>query len=645
MPIISAHDLKKVFVERLLFDGVSFEIAEKDRVGLVGVNGCGKTTLFRILLGEEGYDSGELYRSKNAKIMSMTQTIADTGKTVYEATLEAFKELIKTEAELDAVAKELETAEGERLDTLIKRQHALREDYEFSGGLTYKSRTRSALMGLGFTEKELDKRLGDMSGGQRNKAQLAKVLLSGAQLLLLDEPTNHLDMDSIAWLEEFLKGYQGAFIVISHDRYFLDAVTRRTMEIKNTRFFMSEGNYTRHRELMADEQEMLRRRYVNTQKEIRRIEGIVEQQRRWGQEHNFVTAASKQKQADRLRATLVKPERDTDSIHFRFHADAVSGNEVVIAKGLAKRFDKSVFKNVDLLIKKGERVFLLGPNGCGKTTLLKILMGRLKPDGGAYSLGANVHAGYYEQNAASLSSNVTAIEEIRNTYPRMSDTQIRSALAAFLFRGDDVFKPLEKLSGGEVARVKLLKLMLTGSNLLLLDEPTNHLDIDSREALEAALEEYEGTMLIVTHDRYLVERLADRVLCMTENGIESYIGGYVDYLKAKQEREADEAKRKSVQRSAAGEDYRARRERQSAINRASGELRRAEDRVSQAEEEISRLEDKLASPQVATNYVEASELSRTIEEKKRQLDGLYSLWEQAQAALERLEKAEQEQTE
>ncbi len=306
MPIISAHDLKKVFVERLLFDGVSFEIAEKDRVGLVGVNGCGKTTLFRILLGEEGYDSGELYRSKNAKIMSMTQTIADTGKTVYEATLEAFKELIKTEAELDAVAKELETAEGERLDTLIKRQHALREDYEFSGGLTYKSRTRSALMGLGFTEKELDKRLGDMSGGQRNKAQLAKVLLSGAQLLLLDEPTNHLDMDSIAWLEEFLKGYQGAFIVISHDRYFLDAVTRRTMEIKNTRFFMSEGNYTRHRELMADEQEMLRRRYVNTQKEIRRIEGIVEQQRRWGQEHNFVTAASKQKQADRLFAQAIQ---------------------------------------------------------------------------------------------------------------------------------------------------------------------------------------------------------------------------------------------------------------------------------------------------------------------------------------------------
>lgn len=637
MPVIAAHDLKKEFVERLLFSGVSFEIGEKDRVGLVGVNGCGKTTLFRIMLGEEGYDSGELFRAKNAKIMSMTQTIADTNKTVYEATLEAFRPLMDIENELAGVDTELINAQGERLDTLIRRQHALRESFEFGGGLTYKSRTRSALIGLGFTKAELSKRLGDMSGGQRNKAQLAKVLLSGADLLLLDEPTNHLDMDSIAWLEDFLKGYPGAFIVISHDRYFLDAVTRRTMEIKNTRFFISEGNYTRHRELMADEQEMLRRRYINTQKEIRRIEGIVEQQRRWGQEHNFITAASKQKQADKLRATLVAPERDTDSIHFRFHADAVSGNDVVVAKGLAKRFDKSVFSGADMLIKKGERVFLLGPNGCGKTTLLKILMGKLKPDAGNYYLGANVHPGYYEQNAASLDGEVSAIEEIRNSYPRMSDTEIRCALAAFLFRGDDVFTPLAKLSGGEVARVKLLKLMLSGSNLLLLDEPTNHLDIDSREALERALEEYEGTMLIVTHDRYLVERLADRVLCMGANGIDCYIGGYEDYLAAKQERDAKAAAQAPAPRSAAGENYRAKRERQSAINRAAGELKRAEERVNSAEEEITALEQKLASPAIASDYVKAAELSGIIEQKKQQLDSLYTKWEQAQETLERLE--------
>lgn len=641
MPIISVHDIKKEFVERLLFEGVSFEISEKDRVGLVGVNGCGKTTLFRILLGEEGCDSGEIYRAKNAKIISMTQTIANTDRTVYEATLEAFRPLIDMEEELKNIEAELASAHGERLDALIKRQHTLRERYEFDGGLTYKSRTRSALMGLGFTEEELTKRLGDMSGGQRNKAQLAKVLLSGAQLLLLDEPTNHLDMDSIAWLEDFLKSYQGAFIVISHDRYFLDAVTRRTMEIKNTRFYVSEGNYTRHRELMADEQEMLRRRYVNTQKEIRRIEGIVEQQRRWGQEHNFITAASKQKQADKLRQTLVAPERDTDSIHFHFHADAVSGNDVVIAKGLAKSFDKSVFRNADMLIKKGERAFLLGPNGCGKTTLLKIIMGKLRADAGSCRLGANVHAGYYEQNAASLNSQATAIEEIRNSYPRMSDTEIRSALAAFLFKGDDVFKPLEKLSGGEVARVKLLKLMLSGSNLLLLDEPTNHLDIDSREALERALEEYEGTMLIVTHDRYLVERLADRVLYMNENGVESFIGGYEDYLSAKLKRDAAAAAEgTAVQRSAAGESYRAKRNRQSTINRAQGELKRMEERVNAAENEISELEAKLASPEIAADYVKATELSRTIDEKRTALDALYEQWEQATVTLEQLEAEE-----
>lgn len=641
MPVIAVHHLKKVFVERLLFDGITFEVSERDRVGLVGVNGCGKTTLFRMLLGEEKPDEGSIYRSKTARVVSMAQTVENTALSLYDATEEAFSALKELERELEEATEGLSHAEGEALDALILRQHTLQERFEAEGGLTYRSRTRSALLGLGFTEAELSKSLGDMSGGQRNKAQLARVLLSGADLLLLDEPTNHLDMDSIAWLEEFLKSYQGAFIVISHDRYFLDAVTRRTMEIKNTRFYLSEGNYTRHAELMADEQEMLRRRYINTQKEIRRIEGIVEQQRRWGQERNFITAASKQKQADRLRATLVAPEKDTAGIHFRFHADTGSGNDVAVAKGLAKSFEKPIFRNADLLLKKGERVFLLGPNGCGKTTLLKILTGRLRPDAGTYYLGANVHPGYYEQNAALLDGSLTAIEEVRNRYPRMTDTEIRSALGAFLFRGDDVFKPLEKLSGGEIARIKLLELMLSGSNLLLLDEPTNHLDIASREALEKALEEYEGSMLIVTHDRYLVERLADRVLCMTADGIESYIGGYEDYLAQKALRDAARAQEKEgPARSAAAADYRAQKERQSALNRAAGEARRGEERVLRAEEELSALEEKLASPAVASDYVKAGELSAAIEAKKAALDGLYKAWEQAQQALDDLSRGE-----
>ena len=637
MPLIAAHDLRKAFVERVLFDKVSFEIDERDRVGLVGVNGCGKTTLFRMLTGAQAPDGGSIYRSRGARVMTMEQTLEDTDQTVYEATLRAFLGLMEAEKELASLNARLERAAGEELDALILRQHELRERYEADGGLTYRSRTRATLLGLGFLQGELEKPLSQMSGGQRNKAQLAGVLLSGADLLLLDEPTNHLDLEAISFLEEFLRGYPGAYIVISHDRYFLDHVTNRTMEIKNAHFYLSEGNYSRHVELMADEQEFLRRKYARTQKEIARIERIVEQQRRWGQERNFITAASKQKQAERLRATLVAPERETAAIRFRFEARAAAGNDVIVARDLAKSYDgKKVFSGADLLIKKGERVFLLGANGCGKTTLLRILLGKERADHGEAYLGANVQPGYYEQNLEVAHPGFTPVEEVREFYPRMSDTEIRGALGAFLFRGDDVFKKMELLSGGERARVQLLKLMLSGANVLLLDEPTNHLDIASREALEAALEEYGGTMLIITHDRYLVERLADRVLEMNENGIEEYLGGYEDYLEEKAQRKQAQEAGRERDRSAGAEDYRAKKERQSAFNRASGELRRAEARVAQCEEELGRMEETLASPEVASNYIRAGALSEQIGAKRAELERLLRAWEKAQINLDEL---------
>lgn len=643
MPVLAAHHIKKSFVERLLFEDISFEINEKDKVGLVGVNGCGKTTLFRILLGQEQPDEGTIYKNRGARVVSMAQSIENTDTSVYEATLAVFAPLMELEAAMEEVNAALEHAPEKELDALVRRQHSLRERYEDGGGLTFRSHTRAALLGLGFTEAELQKPLSNMSGGERNKAQLARVLLSGANLLLLDEPTNHLDIDAIAWLEEYLRGYTGAFIVISHDRYFLDAVTNRTMEIKNTRFFLSEGNYTRHMELMADEQEMLRRKYLNTQKEIRRIESIVEQQRRWGQERNFITAASKQKQADRLRATLVAPERETEGIRFRFHADEVGGNDVLIAEGLSKAYEAPVFRDVTLHVRRGERVFLLGPNGCGKTTLLRVLMRRERPDAGAFYFGAKVRPGYYEQHMTGLDDALSALEEVREAYPRMDDTAIRTALAAFLFRGDDVHKELGLLSGGERARVQLLKLMLSGANLLLLDEPTNHLDIASREALERALEEYDGTLLIVTHDRYLVDRLADRVLYLTGEGVEEYIGGYTEFLAERARRAMlhEAHAQQPFQEEAAApkqNDYRAKKERQSALNRAAGEVRRAEERVAAAEEELAALEAELALPDVASDYKKASELARTADEKRQALEGLYRKWEEAQAHLEELEE-------
>ena len=468
MSILAAFGLKKTYVTRTLFEGVSFELGPRDKVGLVGVNGCGKTTLFKLLTGEETPDDGSVSVNRETRLGATQQSVDGLTDTVYDATLAVFDSLLKMERELDTINARIAAGES-GLDSLVKRQGVLRERYEFEGGLTYKSRTRSTLLGLGFTEAELSKELSSMSGGQRNKAQLARLLLGGANLLLLDEPTNHLDIDSIAWLEDYLRAYNGAFIVISHDRYFLDRVTNRTFELKNARLTVSEGNYTRHLELQQSEQEAVRRVYYRTQKEIRRLEGVVEQQRRWGQEHNFITAASKLKQIDRLKAALVAPEKEPEGIRFHFTAREAGGNEVLVCEDLAKSYEKRIFENASFLVRKGERAFLLGPNGCGKTTLLRIIMGREQADKGATRLGAHVKAGYYEQTMRSLHDENTVLGEIWDEYPRLSQTEVRSALAAFLFRGDDVNKTVSMLSGGEKARVQLLKLMLSSSNLLLLD--------------------------------------------------------------------------------------------------------------------------------------------------------------------------------
>ncbi len=637
MAVLAAYKLEKSYGGRTLFQDVSFEVGDKDHIGLVGANGTGKTTLLKILMGLQRPDSGSVHRAKLLRIGCLEQTPAiQAGQTLYELVLEVFEPLLSAERELDAINQKLQES-GADLEVLIHKQHQIQERYERDGGLTCRSRARAALLGLGFSEVDLSLSTAALSGGQLNKAMLARVLLSGAELLMLDEPTNHLDIASVEWLETYLKAYTGAYIVISHDRYFLDQVTNRTIEITNGKTISTQGNYSAHVEHRSSAQEIALRHYRNTQKEIRRIYGIVEQQRRWNKERNIRTAESKLKQIERLKETLVEPEKDEESIRFTFTAREPGSNDMLIAENLKKSYDgKPVFADVSLYVGKGEHVFLLGPNGCGKTTLLRILMGREGADGGAAVFGAGVQTAYYEQNMRSMDSEKTVLQEVWDAYPRMAHTAVRNALAAFLFRADSVEKRISMLSGGERARVQLLKLMLSGANLLLLDEPTNHLDIASREALERALEEYDGTLLVVTHDRYLVNRMADRVLYMGPNGMMDTVGGYDEFVQELIQAQQTEKEKEPRDTDKPANEYRAKKERQSAIARAKGVLARAERDVAKAEQEAAAIEEQLASPEVAADYIKAGELSQALAACKAAVDACYVQWEQAERELETL---------
>lgn len=637
MPLLAVSNIKKSFVERTLFEGISFEIDASDKVGLVGANGCGKTTLLNIISKRDVPDEGSVYISRDAVIGTMQQHTDDGENTLFESVLSVFDYLEQIERKLDEINAELERGEGS-IDALIAKQHRLNEEYERQGGLTYKSRARAAALGLGFTEDDLSRPMSSFSGGQRNKVQLAKLLLSEANLLLLDEPTNHLDIESVEWLEDFLRSYRKAFIVISHDRYFLDKVTDKTIEIKDRTIYATNGNYSRHIEKRATDREIQMRQYLNTQKEIRRIYGIVEQQRRWGQERNFVTAASKLKQIERLKATLVEPERDLATVNFGFSAKEISGNDVLMGHGIRKSYGaKHVLNGIDLHVLKGERIFIVGANGCGKTTLLRILARTERPDAGYFNFGANVEAAYYDQTLSQLNDGNTVLNEAWDDhYLTMTQTQIRSTLAAFLFRGDDIEKKVGCLSGGEKARLQLLKLMLSKANLLLLDEPTNHLDIASREALERALENYGGTMIVVTHDRYLINRLADKVLYMDNGVVSEHIGGYDELMEDLERKKVETVVEADAQRPRQN-DYRAQKERQSAINRQKGEVRRSEERITALEGEIAAMEKELAKPTVASDYKKAGELSAKIDSRRAELNGLYEAWDEAQRKLDEME--------
>jgi ATP-binding cassette subfamily F protein 3 len=633
MSLIHAQELEKSFGERTLFSEIAFDVFEQDHVGLVGVNGCGKSTLMRMIAGQEPHDGrGQISVSKNTRLAMLDQRPEwGNGQTLFDAVLEASGKWMEAERALHEIAGKIEQ-EGAS-EALIRRQADLQDRYTTDGGLTYRARTRSTLLGLGFSEEQLESPISVMSGGQMRKAALAKILMSDADLLLLDEPTNHLDIASLEWLETYLSSYRGAFVLISHDRYFLDKVCNRIFELENGSLNQFAGNYSQSMEKKMDEREFAMRKFQNTLREIKRIEGIIVQQRRWNQARNFVTIASKEKQIERIKATLVKPEDAPHAIHFNLKADALTANEVIVCKDLSKQFNgQEIFRSMNLMIRRDEKVCLLGANGCGKTTLLKILSNKIEPDAGSYKLGSNVHVGYYEQGTVRPNDPRTVLEALNASFPRFDTKQLRNMLGSFLFRGDDVFKHMSDLSGGEYARIQLLKLMLNGSNVLFLDEPTNHLDIPSCEALESALCDYGGTMLIVTHDRYLANRIADRIIIMDQDGMREFEGDWDAYKEFLAESTAPKEKEAPVSKNV----YQLSKERKSALAKAKSALRKAEERVHAEEAALKMLEKKAFEPQIASDFEAAKIVYEQLNVQRQVVEACYFDWEQSEAALQTL---------
>ena len=527
MALLTLSNVCKSYGIDTVLENVSFGVEDRDRIGLVGVNGCGKTTLFKIITGDEDMDSGEVFMRKSCRISYLRQQTSSVSLlSLYDEVLSAFPRLLELEKQLSQLEK-IENMTHEQA-TLQTRLH---DEFVDGGGLVFRSRISSALKGLGFSENEFSLSVSKLSGGQITRLLLCKTILSGADLILLDEPTNHLDIASCEWLERFLNEYKGAYIVISHDRYFLDRVTDKTIEIRNNKASVYNGNYSVFQKLKSERELTVQRNYDNTMREVKRIEGIIEQQKRWNRERNIRTAESKQKMIDRLCDGLEAPEAAEKQIRFRFSVRRDAPNEILKINGVAKSFGgKMLFENASIDIRKGDRAFILGGNGCGKTTLFKIIMKQYFADKGDFSFGSSVEVGYYDQMQSNIDDNKDVFSEIYDEYPNMLESEVRSALAAFLFRGEDVFKQIKTLSGGERARVLLCKLMLSGANFLILDEPTNHLDIASCEALEFALSDYDGTLLIVSHDRYFINKMADKIYSLDKTGTKLYDGNYDYYL-------------------------------------------------------------------------------------------------------------------
>ena len=656
MIVLSAKDLTKAYGTDVILDKVSFHINDGDRVGIVGVNGAGKTTLLRILTGELPCEEGEFFVSSDTKTGYLRQDGGfDSQKTIIEEVDGIFGGFHAMEREMEKLLAEIEAAAGEDDDgeglRLVERYDALQERYREGGGYTYKSGMKGILTSMAFGEDSYDKKISTLSGGEKTRLALACLLMRKPDILFLDEPTNHLDIGTLKWLEQYLKSYKGTIVLVSHDRYFLDETVNRIFEIENHRLNIYEGNYSFYAAERKKRREYELKRYEKQQKEIRRQEDMIRRFKERGTEKLAKRAASREK---RLAAMDIveRPAGERDTMKISFKADFQSGRDVLEAAGVSKSFGYGagrveLFHGVDLDVKRGERVCLVGANGIGKTTLLKILMGDMPCSSGRVRIGYNVKFGYYDQGQQLLNGANTVIEEVRDSYGLYTDGEIRNILGRFMFRGEEVFLNVGSLSGGEKARLSLLKLMLSGANVLILDEPTNHLDIESKEVFEEALLDFPGTCIIVSHDRYFLNRIPTRIVELTSDGLENYLGTYDYYVEKKQEQirsgkqyleelaesragEAVNASESAGDGLSSAERRRLQKEKEAEERRLKRHREALEKEIAALEDEIRALEESLCSQEVATDHVKLAEIGRTLTEKKDDLDDRYEKWLQLQ---------------
>ena len=635
--ILSCQGISKSFGEKVILEDASFHIEEREKAALIGNNGAGKTTLLRIIMEEIHADAGQVVLAKDKRIGYLAQYQDVQGHlSVYEELLSTKQYIIDMEERLRAMEVQMKNASGEELDRLMNSYTRLTHEFELENGYAYKSELMGVLNGLGFTEEDFTKQVATLSGGQKTRVALGKLLISKPDILLLDEPTNHLDMESIAWLETYLLNYPGAVFIVSHDRYFLDKVVTKVIEIDAGQVRMYAGNYSAYAEKKAQLRDAQYKAYLNQQREIKHQEAVIVKLKSFNREKSIKRAESREKMLNKIQR-IDKPIEVQSQMRLSLEPRVVSGNDVLTVEDLAKSFpQQKLFSNISFQIKRGERVALIGNNGTGKTTMLKILNGLLDADAGSFSLGAKVQIGYYDQEHHVLHAEKTIFEEISDTYPTLTETQIRNMLAAFLFTGDDVFKVISSLSGGERGRVSLAKLMLSEANFLILDEPTNHLDIASKEILEEALNSYTGTVLYVSHDRYFINQTATRILDLTNQSVVNYIGDYDYYLEKKEEltekyapsaQEATEEAKEETP-SEGKLTWQQQKEEQARKRKHENELKKVEKRIEELETRDKEIDDTLVLPDVCTNVGRCAELSREKDKIQAELEELYEKWEE-----------------